>query len=166
LQDSLDFPEGECYHLKMRLILDRTLGKLAKKLRALGIDTMYFRGGNLAEAARTGAAEGRILLTRSRRLKGGGEGLPHIVIEANDPREQVGEALSKLKVKVEEGEYFSRCILCNELLLAIPKEEAEGRVPDFIYRTYDSFYSCPRCRRIYWPGTHLQRMKKELSSLT
>ncbi len=58
----------------MKFIADRTLGKLARKLRALGFDTVYWRGGKLEEAAKVAAAEGRVLLTRSRRVQKGGRG--------------------------------------------------------------------------------------------
>lgn len=146
----------------MRFIADRTLGKLAKKLRVLGFDVVYWRGGNLEGALKAAAAEGRTLLTRSRRVQEKTEGLPIHVVEANDPQQQILEVLSAFKLRPEANQFFSRCLMCNEALVPIPKGEAEGKVPDFIYRTYDSFHICPRCHRIYWPGTHFQRMKKEM----
>lgn len=146
----------------MRFIADRTLGKLAKKLRVLGLDVVYWGGGNPEGALKAAAAEGRALLTRSRRVRGKTGGLPIHVVEANDPREQILEVLSAFELRPESNQFFSRCLMCNEALVPIPKEEAEGKVPDFIHRTYDSFHICPRCHRIYWPGTHFQRMKKEM----
>lgn len=96
-------------------------------------------------------------------MPGKGLDLQVTVVETNDPREQVREVLTKLKLEPQEEQFFSRCLMCNEVLLAVSKEEAEGRVPDFIYRSYNSFHACPRCRRVYWPGTHLQRMKSEIA---
>jgi uncharacterized protein with PIN domain len=147
----------------MKFIADRTLGKLARKLRALGFDTVYWRGGKLEEAAKVAAVEGRVLLTRSRRVQKGGEGLQVLVVETNDPEGQIHQVLSDLKLRPAADQIFSRCLMCNEALLPVPKGEVEGRVPDFIQRSYDSFHICPRCRRIYWPGTHFQRMKKEMA---
>ncbi len=147
----------------MKFITDRTLGKLAKKLRALGFDTVYWRGGKFEEAAKVAAAEGRMLLTRSRRVQERGKGFQILVIEANDPEGQIHQVLSDLKLRPAADQIFSRCLICNEALLPVPKGEVEGRVPDFIHRSYDSFHICPRCRRIYWPGTHFQRMKKEMA---
>jgi uncharacterized protein with PIN domain len=147
----------------MKFAADRTLGKLAKKLRVLGFDTVYWKGGKLDEAAKVAAAEGRVLLTRSRRIQGKGEGLQVIVVEANDPKEQIHQVLSALKLRPEAEQFFSRCLMCNEALAPVAKEEVEGKVPDFIYRSYDSFHICPRCHRLYWPGTHFQRMKKEMA---
>ena len=147
----------------MKFIGDRTLGKLVRKLRALGFDAAYWSGGNLEGAARVAAAEGRILLTRSRKAPKEAQGLKILIVDADNPSEQLGETLSRLKLKAIPANYFSRCLLCNEELRPISKEEAEGRVPDFIYRSYDSFHICPRCRRIYWPGTRLQKMLKMIT---
>lgn len=147
----------------MKFIADRTLGKLARKLRVLGYDAVYWRGGKLEEAAKVAAAEGRVLLTRSRRVQEKDEGLQILVVEANDPKEQIQQVLFDLKLRPAADQIFSRCLMCNEALLPVPKGEVEGRVPDFIHRSYNSFHICPRCRRIYWPGTHFQRMKKEMA---
>ena len=103
-----------------------------------------------------------MFLTRSRRLEGKDGNLQVTVVEADEPREQVREVLAKLNLQPAEREFFSRCLMCNENLLPVSKEAVEGRVPDFIYRSYDSFHICPRCRRVYWPGTHLERMKKDM----
>ena len=149
-----------------KFIVDRTLGKLARKLRVLGFDVAYRGGGNLEEATRAALTEGRLLLTRSRRMREKVKGLNIFIVEANDPPEQVREVLAKLNLQPTPCRFFSRCLLCNESLLAIPKEEVEERVPDFIYRVYDSFHVCPRCQRIYWPGTHFLRMKKEFPGTT
>jgi uncharacterized protein with PIN domain len=148
----------------MKFLADRTTGKLARKLRALGFDVLYQGGGQLGEAAQVASSEGRWFLTRSRRLPEKGLEVRVIVVEAEDPRKQVREVLTKLKLELKEEKFFSRCLMCNEILLPASKEEVEGKVPDFIYRTYESFHVCPRCRRVYWPGTHLQRMRKDLSS--
>lgn len=144
---------------------DRTTGKLAKKLRALGFDASYWGEGQIEEAARAALVEGRMFLTRSRRIPALGKDFQVTIVEANRPREQVREVLQKLRLESPEEKYFSRCLLCNEELRPVPKEEVEGRVPDFIFRDYDSFHLCPRCRRVYWPGTHLEKMKKEVDRI-
>jgi uncharacterized protein with PIN domain len=146
----------------MKFIADRTLGKLARKLRALGFDAVYWREGNLEGAFKTAQSEGRVLLTRSRKIQEKSAEFQILVIEANDPREQMRETLAKLHLQPAVEKLFSRCIVCNQELHPIPKEEAEKKVPDFIYRSYDSFHVCPRCHRLYWPGTHCERMKKEM----
>ncbi len=146
----------------MKFIADRTLGKLARKLRVLGLDVVYWGGGNLEEAFKKARTEDRVLLTRSRKIHGKSGDLQAVAVDANDPREQVREVLAKLHLEPPAEKFFSRCLVCNQELHPIPKEEAEKKVPDFIYRSYDSFHICPRCHRLYWPGTHLERMKEEM----
>jgi len=147
----------------VKFIADRTLGKLARKLRVLGFDVVYWGGGNLEGALKAAATEGRTLLTRSRRVLEKTEGPQILVVEANNPQEQIVQVLAAFKLRPEADQFFSRCLLCNEALNPIPKEEVEGRVPDFIQRTYNAFHICPRCHRIYWPGTHFQKMKREMA---
>jgi len=149
----------------MKFIADRTLGQVVKKLRVLGFDAVYWRGGNLEGAVKAALAEERVLITRSHRIQKKNSALRFLVVEANDPREQIQEVITKLRLRPTAPQFFSRCLLCNEVLAPLPKEEAEGRVPDFIYRTYDSFHSCPSCQRVYWPGTHWQKMAEEMKGM-
>ena len=148
----------------MKFIIDRTLGKLARKLRILGFDAVSWEGENIEGACKTALMEGRVLLTRSRKIQGKSSDLRFLVIEANDPGEQIRETISNLHLQPAPEKLFSRCLICNQDLLSICKEEVEGKVPDFIYRSYDSFHVCPHCHRIYWPGTHFQRMKKAIGN--
>ena len=149
----------------MKFIADRTLGKLARKLRILGFDALSWRGGTLGRAVEAARAEGRVLLTRSRKIREKPAGLDLVVVEANDPRDQLRELSEKLPLKVDAGKFFCRCLLCNEELRPLDREEAEGRVPDFILQAYRVFHACPRCRRVYWPGTHYQRMRQEMGGM-
>lgn len=149
----------------MNFIADRTLGKLVRKLRILGFDTLYWRGGNLSGAMQAAISEGRVLLTRSRRMSEKPGDLQLLVVAANDPVEQIREIIAKLHLEAKADHFFCRCLLCNEELRSIVKEEAEGKVPDFIYQSYEVFHMCPRCRRIYWPGTHYERMQKEMAGI-
>jgi uncharacterized protein len=167
--DSASPPAGKFFSLPpnqhMRFIADRTLGKLARKLRTLGFDAVYWRGGNPGGAAEAARAEGRLLLTRSRKILEKPPGLDLLIVEANDPRDQLREVLARLSLKAEEKNFFRRCLLCNEELRPLEREEAAGRVPDFILQLYGVFHGCPRCRRVYWPGTHYAKMKKELGDI-
>jgi hypothetical protein len=58
-----------------------------------------------------------------------------------------------------------RCARCNVILESRTKAEAAGRIPEFVWSHHDSFWGCPACGRIYWPGTHRQRMDERIRSL-
>jgi hypothetical protein len=53
---------------------------------------------------------------------------------------------------------FGRCLECNGVLKPVSKEEVEDRLPPRTRRDYDDFRECRRCGRIYWKGSHYDRL--------
>jgi hypothetical protein len=149
----------------MKFIADRMLGKLAKKLRMLGYDTLYYQGEDPYQILRLARQEGRTILTRNTKL------IPKrpedliLRVLSDQPTLQLKELIQKGYISLEGETPFSRCLLCNTTLQEIPKENAEGKVPDFIFSQQKDFYQCPQCMRIYWQGTHLENMAKEVLEL-
>jgi hypothetical protein len=39
------------------------------------------------------------------------------------------------------------------------------RVPPYVRQTQSRYSECPECGRIYWAGTHWQRMREVLAGL-
>jgi hypothetical protein len=148
----------------MKFAADRMLGKLAKWLRILGYDTLYSR--TLSNDRFLALAdEGRILLSRNTRLVGkmAPDGL--IFVEANDPKMQLQGVISFLGLKPDPDKFFSRCTVCNGLLEPVEPEDVVGKVPDHIWTGHDRFSECTTCGRVYWPGSHLTRSRREIRRL-
>ena len=151
-----------------KFIADSNVGKLARWLRMLGFDALFIHpiaDECLVEIARQ---EGRIILTRDtyifhRRAVFGGE-VPAILIAHDGVRDQVRQVLRELDLK-PPFRTFSRCLECNVPLVPLSREEARPRVPPYVSQTQREFTVCPRCGRIYWPGTHRERMLSEIRSL-
>jgi uncharacterized protein with PIN domain len=149
----------------MKFVADRMLGKLAKGLRMLGYDTVYYRGENTYPLIKMAREEGRIILTRNNKLiPKRPEDRIHTITE-DKPSLQLKELIQKKVVSLNEETLFSRCLLCNVLLNEIPREEAEGKVPDFIFFQQKNFFRCPQCLRIYWQGSHQENMQKKIDEL-
>ena len=145
----------------MKFLADHMLGKLARYLRFLGYDT-YYPDGKMSDDAIIEIArrEGRIILTRDRDLARRANG---VYVESDDFREQLRFVIGKFNLNGEN--MLSRCSVCNELLIAVSKEEIRDLVPEYVYLHHDEFYRCPRCGRIYWYGTHTERIERSLRSL-
>ncbi|UCE87873.1 MAG: twitching motility protein PilT, partial [Deltaproteobacteria bacterium] len=43
--------------------------------------------------------------------------------------------------------------------------EVEGRVPPRILREHSAFLRCPGCERVYWSGSHTDRMRRVLEAV-
>jgi hypothetical protein len=149
----------------MKFIVDRMLGKLAKQLRMLGYDALYYRGEDLYPLIRLGRQEGRVILTRNTKLMPRRPEDVILRITEDEPLLQLKELIQKANIKIDEGKVFSRCLLCNALLDAISRMEVEGKVPDFIFYQQREFFRCPQCQRIYWPGSHQENMKRRMEEL-
>jgi uncharacterized protein with PIN domain len=112
--------------------------------------------------------EGRVLLTRDvyilhRRIIAEGT-VRAILLTRDDTATQVRQVLRALDLR-PPFPVFSRCLECNEPLVPTTREEVAADVPPFVYRTQSSFTRCPRCRRVYWSGTHREAMRRELAAL-
>lgn len=149
----------------MRFLADRMLGKLAKKLRLLGFDTLYLRDATEEEIIERALKEDRILLTRDRDLikKALKSGLNVYGLKADKWRSQVQAVLKRFQIKPEDLDPFSRCMECNVELTRVEKSSVEKIVPEYVFRTQEAFYICPECGRVYWAGTHVERMKELLN---
>lgn len=148
----------------MKFITDETLGTLAKWLRILGFDTLFYhdRAGRalLTKAGR----EGRIVLTRKRDMAGRQFSGKMLVLIPDQPEKQLNEVMNRLSIGMENLRLFSRCIRCNRSLNPIEKEAVGDRVPPYVFETQNDFMICPVCRRIFWPGTHRVRAEEWLRS--
>ena len=148
---------------QVKFAADRMLGRLARWLRVIGQDVIYGRhlsGYGLIHAAR---AENRLILTRDRGLKLK-QPPKYIFIASDDYREQLRQVIRECGLRVGAAR-FTRCLTCNSVLQAKPKDSVETLVPPYVYATQEKFFWCPECRRVYWPATHHQKMLEELKKI-
>ena len=136
-------------------IADCHLGKLAKYLRVMGFDTLYFNTIDDNDLIELAKKEGRIILTRDRVLYER-QKAPIFYLEPIDNLEQL---------QVLQGEYnikgyslTSRCIICNTQLQGIEKSKIENKIPKKVKEYFFEFEICSTCKRIYWHGDHYKRM--------
>jgi len=151
--------------MELKFMADQNVGKLAKLLRIMGFDTLFFDGEDDANIVAIARAESRIILTRDtqimkRRLVTSGQ-LKAVLIESDKPEQQMQQLINTLDLD-RQAKPFTLCLECNELLLEKSKEEVKERVPPYVFKTQSQFMECPKCKRIYWRGTHWQAMTEKL----
>jgi uncharacterized protein with PIN domain len=149
----------------VKFIADRTLGKLARELRGLGHDTIYYRGDGTSPLIRLARQEGRTILTRNTKLLPGRPEDKILRIVEDDPLLQLKQLIREGYLSLDAEDPFSRCLLCNNLLNEIPQEEAQGKVPDYVLYHQERFFQCPECRRVYWKGSHEENMQRKIEAL-
>jgi len=60
---------------------------------------------------------------------------------------------------------FRRCMRCNGILQSVSKERVLERLEPLTKLYYHEFRICPRCDRVYWKGSHYERMQKFLDQV-
>jgi uncharacterized protein len=146
---------------EIRFFADIMVGKLARWLRVLGVDVLYSSVAEDDEIVRIAEAEDRIILTRDVGLHGRRMRTRCVLIDSTDYQEQIRQVIAAFDLKTFD--VFSRCLECNTPLVSLCKEAAFERVPRFVYETQDRFATCPSCNRVYWHGTHVDRMLRRIA---
>ena len=140
------------------------LGKLARKLRLLGFDTVYYP--EIDEDEIFEISKERILLTRDKEVyrRAFAKGVSAYYVEYDNWRAQLRKLMMDLKL-YNEIKPFTRCVECNEPLIDAKPDEVKDRVPEYVYKTIESFKVCPRCGKVFWKGSHLNWIKKDMEKL-
>lgn len=144
--------------LPARFVLDVHLGKLAKALRMLGFDACYQNDYDDKTIAALAARDQRLVLTRDIGL------LKHKAIiwgywlRSQHAAKQVTEVLQHFRLQHQVAP-FTRCLACNALIEAVPKELVWEQLPPNTRRYFEAFFRCTQCRRVYWKGSHYDRMQ-------
>ena len=149
---------------RVRFIADHNVGKLAKWLRMMGYDTLFFTGEDDWEMVIKALRENRILLTRDTGIMKMGVvtsgRVRAILIESDRSEEQLRQVNSE--VPLDDSRFLTLCLECNRMLEERTKEQVKDRVPPYVFKTQEHYMECPSCHRIYWKGTHWQSMASRL----
>ncbi|NNC64731.1 MAG: Mut7-C ubiquitin/RNAse domain-containing protein [Gammaproteobacteria bacterium] len=140
-----------------RFVLDVHLGRLARYLRLAGFDTLYSNTYTDPEIAGIAAREERIVLTRDTGLLKHSAVARGYWLRSTSPRAQLTEVVERFDLHPHFTP-FSRCMMCNGRVRAADFSEVRGRVPPRVAQNFDRFRLCDDCGRVYWPGSHYEKL--------
>jgi len=147
-----------------RFIADAHLGGLAHLLRMTGFDTLYdnaFRDDKIEHIA---AAQGRIILTRDRDLLKRRTITHGCYVHTLRSAKQIRELFDRLDL-ARSARPFTLCLHCNAPLVAVEMAQVAAQLPPGVRERYERFSTCNACKRIFWEGSHWQRMRAMVDEL-
>jgi uncharacterized protein len=147
-----------------KFIADVHLGKLTRYLRMMGFDILYKNDFDDDEIVNFSLTEKRTILTRDRGILKRSEVTHGCWIRSTKVKEQVTEVIKRFYLKNIIRE-FSRCIECNSILITISKNEIINELPPKVSRSQVYFSRCPSCKKLFWKGTHHQKMLSFIRSV-
>ena len=140
------------------------LGRLAKLLRLLGYDTWYARDMSTTHLLEIARQSARVVLTRGDLQKR----FPNIAnvhsLKSEFPPEQLRELVERFGLDTHSA-LWTRCTLCNSRIARVEKRDVESRVDPKVLRIYEEFFRCTGCGHIYWRGSHVDRILRNLALL-
>lgn len=147
-----------------RFVLDTHLGRLAAYLRMLGFDALYRNDYDDSALARISAEQGRVLLTCDRGLLMRRQVALGYYVRERQPHRQVSELVTRLRLR-DALRPFTRCMSCNGPLLPVSKEAVIEHLPPRVRARHDDFVRCGNCGKIYWEGSHYERMRRLIDTV-
>jgi len=153
---------------KPSFIVDAMLGNLAKKLRLMGFDSIYFAKIEDSQILHKAKNENRVILTRDRELIRQAEKQAISAVQINSDNEI--DQFFQINEKIKLGNCIitgntSRCVMCNGELHKIEKESINDKIPKGVLEIRKDFWFCQNCNKIYWEGTHIENLQKFLVTL-
>lgn len=147
---------------ELRFVADAHLGGLARLLRMLGFDTLYSNTISDQQIRDLAAIEARVVLTRDRELLKRKEITHGCYVHSLKPQRQLREVVQRLQLEAM-ARPFSLCLNCNWPLTPIAKHAVLERLPEKVAAHYDAFSTCSSCERVFWEGSHWERMRAVLA---
>jgi len=144
-------------------LLTTDLSRLARWLRLLGFDAAITLTNDASKLLRICKLQNRILLTRIKKQ----DKLQSDKRVLRISSEHYGEQLQQVvhEFELEDFNIFSRCLYCNRSVYPIAREKIIHMLPEKVRNRETQFTRCPKCGRLYWKGTHFERMLQTLDSL-
>lgn len=144
---------------KIRFIVDVNLGKLAQKLRLLGFDTLFKNDYNDNDIVADAIKERRIILTRDIGILKRRAVTHGYFIRNDNPKKQLTEVIERLQLH-NNFRPFSRCSVCNSKMKLVDKSKVRDKLHSDTLEMYDEFWQCTGCEKVYWEGSHYDRIRE------
>mmetsp|Transcript_99021 Transcript_99021/g.288793 ORF Transcript_99021/g.288793 Transcript_99021/m.288793 type:complete len:794 (-) Transcript_99021:309-2690(-) len=147
----------------LRFVIVTALTKLARKMRGLGLDSVILgeNGKATQQDFREAVEDGRIVLTRSRKLKLPATVSEHTyVLRSEGTDEQLREVIDIFGVEVHADCLCGRCVQCNSWDWRFAsRSDIRGnpQVSEKTLRSYDEFWVCGGCGKVFWEGSMFEK---------
>ena len=159
-------PASQTLDGQPEFVCDAGLGGLARWLRAAGYEAHWtpdIDDNDLIREARRIPAT--LLTTDSLMMERGvlRDGfIPALWVPPSMKKfEQLRLVLRELRLPLRDP----RCMSCGGELKSVDKESVRERIPPKTYRWRDDYFVCARCDKLFWHGSHWDRIGERLKSL-
>ena len=147
-----------------KFIVDTMLGNVARWLRMLGYDTLYFKKIEDWKILSMALKDERVILTRDHGLcnRARKKGAKCLLLEQDTMEERLAYISAKTGIRLYMDLERSRCPICNYELVKVDRETVRDKVPRRVYEKHNDFWYCRKCGKVYWIGKHWKGIEETL----
>ncbi|MBU1107474.1 MAG: Mut7-C ubiquitin/RNAse domain-containing protein [Candidatus Riflebacteria bacterium] len=149
----------------LQFIADCHLGKLAGKMRLLGLDVEFRNAVSDDELVAAVVNDKKVLLSRDRRLLMRKVIDRGYLIRSQNPDEQVTEVIRRFDLS-SQLHPFTRCARCNGILERAEKNAVLHLLEPKTRLYFEVFFQCQACQQVYWQGSHFSAIEEFIKRFT
>lgn len=150
--------------MEVRFVADEMNGDLARWLRILGYDCIYFKGEvNMDQKIiKLACQDGRIVLTSDRALyrRCSKRNIEAIITCGIKREERIACIAKAINLDISLGCRTARCSICNGILQQTNDEPKEKKGDKKILDAHFPVWKCMECGNLYWEGSHWYGIRK------
>jgi len=149
---------------EIKFFADVNVARVVRWLRAIGIDTAWEDAISDKDLIERAIEEKRFVLTLDKKLAEEWRVDNVLLLRSENPLEQFREVVAHFRIKITK-ELFTRCLVCNTFLRNANAEEIAAGAPQKVRENEQAFRFCPNCDKLYWQGSHTQRMREAIEKV-
>jgi uncharacterized protein with PIN domain len=149
---------------EIKFFADVMAARVVRWLRAIGIDTLWEDAVADRDLVRRAVEEKRFILTLDKRLIEEWRVDNVLLLRSENPFEQFQEIIAHFGIE-KPKEFFTRCLVCNTPLRRASAEEIAAGAPEAVRENEKNFRYCPNCKKLYWQGSHTERMRRAIEEV-
>jgi uncharacterized protein with PIN domain len=148
------------------------LGKLTRFLRIFGYDTIYANDLEEILGVRPIPDESladyafkneRIIITRDYPFYKKFRTHKICLLEGENVYNYLNQLKHKLNLNFKFDIKNARCAICNSNLIKVENiDSIKNDVKPQTFKFHSEFYQCSNCKKVYWKGTHIDKIIKNL----
>jgi hypothetical protein len=148
-------------------VVDAMLKKLGRWLRLLGVEALYPESIEDNEIIKFTKKENKVLLTMDSELcrRARKQGLSVFLMPRRSTEEQLVLLIKRFKLDVSDAPSKVLCPLCNGTLKQVGKKDVKTKVAPELLSKHDVFWICRECKKVFWEGSHWERIKRNVEKV-
>ncbi|KAF4712265.1 Exonuclease mut-7, partial [Perkinsus olseni] len=147
-----------------KLVCPGGMGRLVRKLRGLGVDTLELDSCEPAPLEYIAETQHRAVVVNYRTKIGKRRwcnGVKCYVLPelCNTIDQQLTAVMQEFAIEVDPDSLLGRCVSCNarDWIITTDKDMVKGQVHPMTLKLYNKFYVCGGCGKVYWEGVMFEK---------